>query len=64
MKEFIEKYLNPFRHPSPEEIAIRELEEAKRSLLESQSAKEYAASVEAYNQQRIARLSKYIKELV
>lgn len=54
--------LNPFRKPSPQEMAVRELDEAQRGLLDAQSAKEYAASIEAYNAARIARLQRYIKE--
>lgn len=53
---------NPFKKPSAETLALRELEDAKRGLLESQSAQEYAASITAMYQSRIERLQQYIKE--
>lgn len=56
--------LAPFRKPSPRALALAELENAQRELLSAQSAKEYAASVEQYNQARIERLTAYLKEVV
>ena len=50
-----------FKSPSPQEIAARELEEAKRSLLEAQTAEEFARHTAAYHQERIERLSKYLE---
>lgn len=61
MKEFLQQFLNPFRKQSPEELAILELEEARRALLEAQSAKDYAIAICAYNTDRIGRLTKYIQ---
>jgi hypothetical protein len=61
MKEFLQQFLSPFRKPSPEEMAIRELEEARRSLLDAQSAKDYSIAICAYNTDRIGRLTKYIQ---
>ena len=49
--------MNIFKTPSPELLAARELEEAKRELLRAQSAMEYATQIVAYHQARIARLS-------
>ena len=46
--------------PSPDELAARELDAAKRALLQAQSAQEYARSMVIYNQQRIARLRAYL----
>lgn len=43
--------------PTAEMMAIRELEEAKRRLLEAQSAKEYADAMCKYHENRIKRLS-------
>ena len=49
-----------FATPSAEVLALRELEAARRSLLEAQSAREYADSMVKYHDARIARLSKYL----
>ena len=48
--------------PSAEAIALRELEMAKRSLLEAQSAKEYAESMVKYHDARIRRLTTYLHD--
>lgn len=48
--------------PSAEAIALRELEMAKRSLLEAQSTKEYAESMVKYHDARIKRLTAYLRE--
>jgi hypothetical protein len=46
--------------PSSETLALRELEESKRKLLEVQSAKEYAESMCRYYEVKIKRLTTYI----
>jgi hypothetical protein len=46
--------------PTASELAVRELEEAKRDMLEAQSASEYAKHMVAYHVERIARLTSYI----
>ena len=48
--------------PSPEELASRELAQARRALLEAQTGEEYARSQVIYNQQRIARLRAYLAD--
>lgn len=48
--------------PSAEAIALRELEMAKRGLLEAQSAKEYAESMVKYHDARIRRLTTYLRD--
>lgn len=48
--------------PSAEVIALRELEEAKRRLLEAQTAKEYAESMVKYHETRIKRLTTYLRD--
>lgn len=53
---------NLFRSPSPEMLAARELDQARRSLLEAHSAAEFADSVIAYNQARIERLTAYLAQ--
>ena len=44
------------------ELMQRELDQAHRSLLEAHSAREYAESMVAYHQARIARLSAALRE--
>lgn len=54
--------LKHFRKPSAQELAQRELDEARRQLLEAQAAAEYAAAMVDYNKARIARLSAFVQE--
>lgn len=49
--------------PSAEALALRELEDAKRSLLESQTNREYAESMVKFREAQIKRLTTYIKGL-
>lgn len=51
------------RRYTPAEVAAKELAEAELSLLESRTAKEFASSVESYNEARIKRLRKFLSEL-
>jgi hypothetical protein len=51
-----------FRLPSPKELAAKELEMAQRKLLEALSAQEYAKRMAEYHQDRIKRLTAYLKE--
>lgn len=47
--------------PAPAQmLAARELDDARRQLLQAQSAEEYAHSMAAYHQARIARLERYL----
>lgn len=48
--------LNPFRKPSPEELMAWELDNARRGLLEAQSARDYANAMVLYHETRIDRL--------
>jgi hypothetical protein len=50
------KLLNPFRNPSPEELIARELDQARRGLLEAQTARDYASAMVLYHETRIDRL--------
>ena len=59
MIEHIKDY---FRLPSPKELALKELNEANRRLLETLSAKEYAQRMADYHQDRIKRLSTYLRD--
>ena len=47
------------RAPSADAMAQRELEDAKRSLLEAQSAVEYAVAMVDYHSKRVRRLTTY-----
>lgn len=53
---------NLFRTPTALEIAARELAQAERALLEAETAREYATAMVEYNQERIHRLRRYLKE--
>jgi hypothetical protein len=46
---------------SPEVLAARELDEARRQLLAAESAAEYADAMCAYHRSRIDRLQRYLK---
>ena len=60
MRKFVEWLKNLYATPSAEQIALRELETAKRSLLEAQSGREYADSMCKYHEARIKRLTTYL----
>jgi len=51
---------NVYATPTAEALALRELEGAKRSLLEAQSAREYADSMCKYREAQIKRLTAYL----
>ena len=48
--------------PSPEVMAMRELDSAKRGLLEAQSAREWATASCQYHEARIKRLTAYLRK--
>jgi hypothetical protein len=60
IRETINWVKNAYATPSAETLALRELEEAKRSLLETQSAREYADSMCKYREAQIKRLTAYL----
>jgi len=62
MNDFYQGLLSFFKTPSAVIIAARELEEARRELLRSQSTAEYAIRISAYHLDRIKRLSAYLVE--
>ena len=51
-----------FRRPSPLEVATAELREAQLQLLDANTGLEYAQGMVRYNEQRVKRLTAYIKE--
>jgi hypothetical protein len=59
-REMYEWLKNTYVTPSAETIALRELEESKRRLLEAQSTREYAASMCNYYESKIKRLTTYL----
>lgn len=50
-----------YAQPSAEAIALRELEQSKRELLNALSTQEYAAKLAEYHQGKITRLTKFLK---
>jgi len=61
MKNIIEQF-NPFKKPTALEIAVHDLEQAKRDYLVAMQHSEYYAAQAQYNDGLISRLSNYIKE--
>lgn len=49
-----------FRTPTPEELAAKELDEAKRELLRALSGQDYANRIVQYHEDRIKRLTEYL----
>lgn len=58
----IDDLVNALRKPSANVLALNELEEAKRELLQAMSAQEYATAMVQYNQDRVARLTLTVQE--
>jgi hypothetical protein len=46
--------------PSAETLALKELEESKRSLLEAQTARDYAQAMCTYREAQIRRLTSFL----
>jgi len=57
----IEELKKLWATPSAEALALRELEDAKRKLLEAQTSREYADSMVKFREAQIKRLTAYIK---
>ena len=55
------KFSNPFKVSSAHQLAVRDLENAKRDLLATQAAAEHQAKMVEYYQGVVARLSVYIQ---
>jgi hypothetical protein len=58
--ELIQYFKGLLDTPSAETLALRELEEAKRRLLDAQTAREYADSMCKYREAQIKRLTAYL----
>lgn len=55
------KLLSMFNTPSATQLAARELAQAQRSLLDAQSAYEYAKRMSEYHSDRIRRLTTFLQ---
>jgi hypothetical protein len=62
LSEIKEWLKSVYTTPSAEVLAIRALDEAKRSLLETQSAREYADAMCKYHDAKIKRLTAYLSK--
>jgi hypothetical protein len=60
MRELMTRFASSFRLPTADIMAVRELEQAKRELLQMQSAQDYAKSMCVYHAERVKRLSAYV----
>ena len=60
IRETIEWAKSAYATPSAEALALRELEDSKRRLLEAQTAREYADSMCKYREAQIKRLTAYL----
>ena len=60
IRETIEWMKSAYATPTAEALALRELEGAKRSLLEAQTGREYADSMCKYREAQIKRLTAYL----
>ena len=58
----IDQIKDYFRLPSAKELAAKELAEAQRKLLDALTSQEYAKRMAEYHQDRIKRLTAYLKE--
>jgi hypothetical protein len=60
IRELVHWMKNAYTTPSAETLALRELEDCKRRLLEAQTAREYAESMCKYREAQIKRLTTYL----
>jgi hypothetical protein len=60
IRQTIEWVKSAYATPSAEALALRELEDSKRRLLEAQTAREYADSMCKYRDAQIKRLTAYL----
>lgn len=59
----IKRIQQMFQKPHAHELAVRELNEAKRELLRAQSGRDYAIAMCDYHAARIERLQKTIGDI-
>ena len=60
IREMYDWVKSVYTTPSAESLALRELEESKRRLLDAQSSREYADSMCKYYEAKIKRLTVYL----
>ena len=60
LKETVDYMKSLYRVPSAESLALSELEESKRKLLQAQSGRDYAVSMCDYYETKIVRLTNYL----
>jgi hypothetical protein len=60
INEIVNWVKNVYTVPTAETLALRELEDSKRRLLEAQTAREYADSMCKYREAQIKRLTAYL----
>lgn len=60
LKETVTYFKSMFDVPTAEMLALKELEESKRKLLDAQTAREYADSMCKYREAQIKRLTAYL----
>ena len=60
IRETIDWLKSVYTVPSAETLALRELEDSKRKLLDAQSGREYADSMCKYREAQIKRLTTYL----
>jgi hypothetical protein len=60
INELVNWVKNIYATPTAESLALRELEDSKRRLLEAQTAREYADSMCKYREAQIKRLTTYL----
>lgn len=61
MKKYFQPLIDMVSHPTIEERAKRDLQQAKRELYEAQEAEAYARSIVQFNHDRIARLERRLE---
>ena len=59
-KNILNAFVESLRAPTAEEIALKELEGAKRELLSMLTAQDYSKRMVEYNVDRIKRLTTYL----
>ena len=58
----IDKIKALYAPPSPETIALRELEESRRELLAAYTQQEYALKMCEFHKNKIKRLTQFLKD--
>lgn len=61
--KWLQDLMRVFKTPSADVLAVQELEDARRMLLQCLSAQEYYTSQVQYQKSRVARLTKTVSEV-